>query len=571
VSAGLRRSLASLQVPNYRRWFAGQLVSVSGNWMQIVAEMWLVLTLTGSAVAVGVTSALQFLPILLVGAWGGLLADRLPKRRLLTITQPLLALPALALFALTASGAVEPWMVFGLVFLRGSILAIDMPARHSFVIELVGADRVVNAVGLQSALVHASRIAGPATAGLLIATVGVEACFLVNALTFAATIVALRSLDPSGLRPARVATREPGAVRAGLRHVAADPALAIPLAMMALVGTLGFNFQVLLPLLATGTFGGGAGAYTGLAVAMGIGAVVGSLVSGARGTVGPGLLVGSALAFGGFALAAASAPTLELAAVALVPLGAAAVTFAAGINSSLQLAAAPSMRGRVMALYAIVFMGSTPIGAPIAGVLTAEFGARAGLVMTAVAALTAAAGASVAYRRLAPRADDADVEVEVAASLPQPQPQGDVHLRPAGAGDVAEVDDRLPRPAEALQQRRHLLLRRLVISRQEDAAGVGQAPGGVDHHLRVHRVQGLDDAGVGEGGLDPLPEAVVVDGPEGGEPVAADERVGDVDQDLAGEVAGARRRERVQRRHSVGGVDHGLAEPRRIGERSRAR
>jgi MFS family permease len=593
LSAGLRRSLASLAVPNYRRWFTGQLVSVTGNWMQIVAEMWLVLTLTGSAVAVGVTSALQFLPMLLAGAWGGLLADRLPKRRLLMVTQPLLALPALALFAITATGAVEPWMVFALVFVRGSVLAVDMPARHSFVIELVGAERVVNAVGLQSALVHASRIAGPASAGLLIATVGVEACFLLNALSFLATIVALRSLDPAGLRPPRPASREPGAVRAALLHVAADPALAIPLAMMALVGTLGFNFQVLLPLLATTTFGGGAGAYTGLAVAMGAGAVIGSLVSGARGKVGPGLLVGSAFAFGGFALAAASAPTLGLAAAALVPLGAAAVTFAAGVNSSLQLAADPSMRGRVMALYAIVFMGSTPIGAPIAGVLTAELGARAGLVMTAIAALTAGAGARIAYRRLpasapsgalvalsatkapsagalAARADDADVEGRPAEGAHRPQPQRQVHLRPAGGGDVAEVEDRVRRPAEGPEQRRHVLLRRLVIARQEEVAGLRQRAG-VDHHPGVDRVQGLDHAGVGKGGLDPLGEAVVVGDRQRRQVVAEGERVGDVDQHLAGEVVGAGGSECVHRRRSRGGVDHGLAELRRVRERPLAR
>jgi len=403
VTAALRRSIGSFQVPNYRRWFAGQLVSVSGNWMQIVAEMWLVLTITGSAFAVGLTSALQFLPMLLAGAWGGLVADSMSKRRLLLWTQALLALPALALFALSSTGDVAAWMVMALVLARGTVLAVDMPARQSFVIEIVGEDRVVNAVGLQSVLIHSSRIAGPALAGLLIAFGGIELCFLLNAFSFAAMILMLRSLDVAALAPPKPVAREPGAVRSALRYVARTPELAIPLAMMALVGTLGFNFQVLLPLLARETFNGDAAAYSTLAVAMGAGAVVGALVTGARRRIGDRLLVGAAAAFGVFALVAAVAPTLGWEAIALVPLGAASVTFAAGINSTLQLAADPQLRGRVMALYSIVFMGSTPIGGPLAGWLSGAFGARAALLMAGIAALVAALGAWLAFRRAARR------------------------------------------------------------------------------------------------------------------------------------------------------------------------
>jgi MFS family permease len=399
LSAALRRSVGSFEVPNYRRWFAGQLVSVSGNWMQLVAEMWLVLTLTGSAFAVGLTAALQFVPILVAGVWGGLVADSMPKRRLLLVTQTLMAIPALTLFALSAAGDVAAWMVMALVLARGAVLAVDMPARQSFVIEIVGADRVVNAVGLQSVLIHSSRIAGPAMAGVLIATGGIELCFLLNALSFGAMIVALRSLDAAALAPPKLANREPGAVRSALRYVLRTPELAIPLGMMALVGTLGFNFQVLLPLLARETFDGGAAAYSGLAVAMGSGAVAGALVTGARQRIGERLLVGAAVAFGAFALLAAAAPTLTVEALALVPLGAASVMFAAGINSTLQLAAEPHMRGRVMALYSIVFLGSTPIGGPLAGLLSGALGARAGLVMAGIAALAAGAGARIAFAR----------------------------------------------------------------------------------------------------------------------------------------------------------------------------
>ena len=432
MSAVLKRSVGSLQVPNYRRWFAGQLVSISGNWMQIVAEMWLVLTLTGSAFAVGITTALQFLPILLAGAWGGLIADSMPKRRLLLVTQGLMALPALALFALSTTGDIAAWMVMALVLARGFVLAIDMPARQSFVIEIVGPDRVLNAVGLQSVLIHSSRITGPAIAGVLIAGGGIELCFLLNALSFGAMILALRSLDTAEMAPPKLATREPGAVASAFRYVTRTPELAIPLGMMALVGTLGFNFQVLLPLFARETFDGGAASYSALVVAMGAGAVAGALVTGARREIGERLLIGAALAFGLFALLAAAAPTLTLAALALVPLGAASVSFAAGINSTLQLAAEPHMRGRVMALYSIVFLGSTPLGGPLTGLLSGAAGPRAALVMAGVAALTAGVGAKLAFGRAA-AGRVTPPEAEEAASEPAADPDIDRACERAGS------------------------------------------------------------------------------------------------------------------------------------------
>ena len=250
MTAALRRPFTSLEVPNYRRYFAGQIISLSGNWMQLVAEIWLVLQLTGSGVAVGLTTASQFAPILLFGAYGGLLADRFDKRKLLMITQCAMAIPALALLALSVSGTVEVWMVIALAFVRGSVNALDNPARQSFVVEMVGANRVVNAVSLNSVIVHCARMIGPALAGILIASAGVEPCFLLNALSFVAMIAALKLMVPAELGRAPRAPREPGSLRAGLRYVASTPALAVPLAMMALVGTLSFNFQVLLPLLA---------------------------------------------------------------------------------------------------------------------------------------------------------------------------------------------------------------------------------------------------------------------------------------------------------------------------------
>jgi len=391
VSAAVGRTFASLAVPNYRRYFAGQIVSLSGNWMQIVAEMWLILQLTGSGVAVGATSALQFAPILLFGAYGGVLADRFDKRRLLMTTQVAMVAPALALWALVAAGSIEPWMVMALVFVRGTVNAIDNPTRQSFVIEMVGADRVVNAVSLNSVIVHCARMAGPAVAGVLIATAGVELCFLLNAVSFSAMLLALWLMEPAALTRPRRVVRERGALRAALRYVVRTPALGVPLAMMALVSTLGFNFQVLLPLLAKFTFHGGPETYALLASSMAAGSIVGALVAGARGRVTLSLLVGASAAFAVFSLLAAGAPTVPLLVVALALVGAASVTFAAGVNSTLQLNVEPAMRGRVMALYSVVFLGSTPLGGPLVGWLAEVAGPRSGLLLAAGAALVASA------------------------------------------------------------------------------------------------------------------------------------------------------------------------------------
>jgi MFS family permease len=403
VSVALRRSFNSLEVPNYRRYFTGQLISLSGTWMQTVAAIWLILSLTDSGIAVGLTTALQFLPMLLIGAWGGLLADRIPKRRLLITTQTLMAIPALGLFAVTATGVVAPWMVFLAVFAMGTVNAVDNPARQSFVIEMVGPDRVVNAVSLNSVIVQMARIVGPALAGLLIAGFGVVPCFALNALTFVAMIVALWGMDPRGLRTEPVAPREPGAIRAGLRYVLRTPELAVPLALMALVGTLGFNFQVVLPLLAKFGFGGGATTYAVMVSAMAVGSIAGALVNGHHGRTGPRLIAGGALAFGVAGLLAAAMPSLALEIPVLALLGAAAVTFAATINSTLQLAVAPKMRGRVMALYSVVFLGSTPIGGPLTGWLAETYDPRVALLLAGVTGISAAWAAHMSFARLRER------------------------------------------------------------------------------------------------------------------------------------------------------------------------
>ncbi|MDX6625681.1 MAG: hypothetical protein QOE56_670 [Solirubrobacterales bacterium] len=404
----LRRSFNSLEVPNYRRYFAGQLISLSGTWMQTVAAIWLILTLTDSGVAVGLTTALQFLPMLLIGAWGGLLADRIPKRRLLITTQALMAIPALGLFAVTAAGVVAPWMVFLAVFSMGAVNAVDNPARQSFVIEMVGTDRVVNAVSLNSVIVQMARIVGPAIAGVMIATVGVVPCFALNALTFLAMIFALSGMDAERLHTEPVAPRQRGAIRAGLRYVARTPELAVPLALMALVGTLGFNFQVVLPLLAKFSFHGGAMTYAAMVSAMAVGSIAGALINGSHGRTGPQLIAGGALVFGLAALFSAAMPALAFEIVTLAVLGGAAVTFAATINSTLQLAVSPEMRGRVMALYSVVFLGSTPIGGPLTGWLAQAYDPRVALLLAGVSGLSAAWAARVCFARLRERTAEAE-------------------------------------------------------------------------------------------------------------------------------------------------------------------
>jgi MFS family permease len=289
--------------------------------------------------------------------------------------------------------------------------------RQSFVFEVVGPARIVNAVSLNSVIVHSARIAGPALAGVLIATVGVEPCFAINALSFAAMIVALGGMDRDALQAAPRGGEEPGAVRAAFRYVRATPELAVPLALMGLVGTLGLNFQVVLPLLARFSFGGDASTYALLVSSMAVGSVVGALVTGARARTGPRLVAASSLAFGLLSLLAAAMPSLVLEALVLVLLGAAAVTFAASINSSLQLAVAPQMRGRVMALYSVVFLGSTPIGGPLAGWLAEAYDPRVPLLLAASAGISAAWAAWALRARLERPA----AVHEVTESLPVPK------------------------------------------------------------------------------------------------------------------------------------------------------
>jgi MFS family permease len=391
VSAWANVTFAALHTPNYRRYFAGQAVSLVGTWMQTVAQAWLVLELTGSGTALGLVAAAQFLPILLLAPYGGLLADRLDKRTILIATQSALGLMALTLGVLTATGAVRLWMVVALALGLGLATAIDNPARQSFAQEMVGPDGVRNAVSLNSVMVNTARAVGPAVAGILIATVGIGPCFLINAASYVAVIVALAGMDVSELRPAPRQGRAPGQVRQGLSYVAHTPDLLVPLMMLAVVGTLAYEFQVVLPLLARGPLDGGAGTYGLLTSAMGVGAIVGGLVVAGRGRTGLRPLTVAAAMFGVAILATAAAPSVATALVALTIVGATSVTFLAVGNTTLQLTSEPRFRGRVMALWAVAFLGSTPVGAPISGAVSEHLSPRGGLVIGGVACLVAAA------------------------------------------------------------------------------------------------------------------------------------------------------------------------------------
>ena len=384
-----RRTFASLASPNYRRYFAGQGISLIGTWMQTIAQGWLVYSLTGSGTAIGLLVALQMLPVLLLAPYGGLVADRLDKRRLMIAVQSWMAVLALALGLLTASGAVRLWHVYLLAGLLGIATAFDNPTRQSFVTELVGPDNLRNAVTLNSVLVNAARAIGPAIAGILIATVGVSACFLINASSYLAVLASLLLLDRSALRPSTPAPRERGQVRAGIAYVAGTPELAVPLVMMALIGALAYEFQVVLPVVARETFGGGPEVYGLMTAAMGVGAVVGGLVAATNGRVGTRAVITSGFAFGVAILLASVAPTLPFELAALVIVGAGSVRFLAAGNSTLQLASLPEMRGRVMSLWAVAFLGSTPIGGPIVGFVAEHAGGRAGLLLGSVACFAA--------------------------------------------------------------------------------------------------------------------------------------------------------------------------------------
>jgi MFS family permease len=396
--------VSSLRRRNYRLFFFGQLVSVAGTWMQTVAQSFVVLDLTHSGTQLGLTSAARFLPMFLFGPIGGVFADRMDRKRVLYLTQSLSALLA-AVFAVTvATHSIRLWIVYVLAIALGFVNVFDNPARQSFISEMVPAQDLPNAVTLNSVAMNMARVFGAALGGVIAAAIGLALCFTCNALSFAAVLVSLAAMRTSELFPAKRVTRQKGQVRQGLHYVRSTPELLIPLVMIAVIGTLAWEFQVSLPLMASKVFHGGAASYGVMASVMGGGAVVGGLISAARSRPRARALCLAAVGWGIAILAAAVAPSMALELAALVFVGYGSITFNALAKTTLQLAARPEMRGRVMALWALAWLGSTPIGGPIVGWAGQATGARWALVIGGVATLACGVLALPALTRIDRRA-----------------------------------------------------------------------------------------------------------------------------------------------------------------------
>ncbi len=393
----MRDTFSAFGAHNYRLLFAGQMVSITGTWMQMIAQAWLVLSLTGSAATLGLVTAVQFLPTLLLGPYAGVLADRIDKRRLLITTQTISGALAITLGVLVATDAVEMWMVFVFAGSLGLVGAIDMPTRQSFTMEVVGPERLTNALSLNTITMNVGRLFGPAVAGLVIAGWDLSICFLANGVSFLAPTVALLAMRRRELARSEPVARAKGQLREGFRYVWATPALRVPLLLMLVIGTLTYEFQVSLPVLARDTFGVDAAGFGLLQSTMSVGAIIGGLLFATRATPTHRRLGQAGAAFGVVVLVLSVAPTFGSALLVLPFVGAASVMFLTLANSTLQLSSVPEMRSRVIALYTVAFIGSTPVGGPLIGWVAQTFGARWGLAVGGTAAVIASA---LAWRSL---------------------------------------------------------------------------------------------------------------------------------------------------------------------------
>jgi MFS family permease len=397
------QTFASLRFPNYRLWFAAALVANVGVWAQRVGQDWIVLThLTdNSGTAVGFSVALQFLPVLLLSPYAGLLADRLDRRKLLMTTQALLGLNAVVLAVLVLSGAVQLWHMYVLAAVGGCISAIDNPARATFVSELVPEDDLTNAVGLNSASFNTARLVGPGVAGLLIAAVGPGWVFVINAVTFGLSILAISAMNPRALRVLPAAPRTRGQLRAAVTYVRGRGDLQVIMIVVGVATMFGLHFQLVSAMMARVEFGMGAGEFGLLGSALAVGSLAGALLA-ARRTEPPRVRVvlGAAIAFALALAVSAFMPTFELYLLSAIPIGLASLTMITSANAALQTSVEPVMRGRIMALYMMVFLGGTPVGSPLVGWIGETFGPRTAIVVGATATLTIAVAAwAWAHRR----------------------------------------------------------------------------------------------------------------------------------------------------------------------------
>ena len=381
MESTLKRTFAALEVRNFRLYIFGQGISMCGTWMQTIGVSWLVLKLTHSGTQLGLVVAAQFLPVLIIGAWGGVIADRFNKRHLLYVTQSLAGILALTLGLLVVTYSVHLWMVYVLAAGLGLINVVDNPTRQSFVIEMVGEQHLKNAITLNSTLANTTRVIGPSIAGILIATVGIGQCFLVNAVSYIAVLTALVAMREAELRRSPVSAKAPGQIRAGLKYVWSEPKLKSTLIMMFIIGTFAYEFPVILPLFATITLHGDAATYSLMMAATGLGAIAGGLYTAGQAVISETQLVFAAIFFGLSILLAASMPTLAAALIVLVVVGALSVIFIALGNTTLQLTSRSTMRGRVMALWSVAFTGTTPIGGPIIGYISDHSNPRVGLAV----------------------------------------------------------------------------------------------------------------------------------------------------------------------------------------------
>jgi len=423
TSSARASTFASLRVRNYRLFFAGQIISTSGTWMQAVAQGWLVLRLSRSGTDLGLITAARFLPMMLFSPWGGLIADRLDKRRILYVTQTLAGLLALVLAALVATHVITLWMVAAIAVALGFVNVFDNPARQSFIAEMVPETELGNAITLNSVTINLARVMGPALAGVLIATVGIAPCFMANAFSFGAVVISLAMMRAGELYPVGRQPRQPGQVREGLRYVRRTPELLVPLIMITVVGTFAWEFQVSLPLMARFTFHGSAATYGTMLAFMGAGAVVGGLVTARRNRVTAVGLGRSSIGWGLAILAASIAPNLPTEFALLLLVGYGSISFNSLAKTTLQLAAVPSMRGRVMALWSVAWLGSTPVGGPIVGWIGQSFGARWSLVVGGLATVLAGLLGYTSLVKIDRRAlgsVDAEVEGVTVQTAPQP-------------------------------------------------------------------------------------------------------------------------------------------------------
>lgn len=390
-------TFSSLRFPNYRLWFAGAIVANIGTWMQRVAQDWLVLTeLTNdSGIAVGITTALQFAPALFLSAYAGVLADRVDRRKLLLFTNGALGLLAFGLGFLVLGGHVQLWHVYLFAFALGCVSAIDGPPRQTFVADMVPADRLANAVGLNSASFNAARLIGPGLAGVLIAAVGSGWVFIINGASFGATIISLLAMNMSRMQPRVTVARAKGQFREGLAYVRRRTDLVVIMAVVGVVSTFGLNFQLTMATMARTVFDKGAGEYGLVGSVMAIGSLTGALMAARRERPRVRLVIGAALAFGVTAAVMALAPTFLTFALASIPVGYASLTLLTAANATIQMTTEPVMRGRVMSIYMMVFLGATPIGSPVVGWVGEQWGARWSIGLGAITALLVATGAAV--------------------------------------------------------------------------------------------------------------------------------------------------------------------------------